>query len=158
MHHAVDGVYLLRTKNLPPRRRGPRHEYDRAQRRVGRRNHRRDQSTLAVADERDARRIDLRSRVQIRHAGTNVVGKVLRRDRPRTDIRSVDSTIIETQHSDATPTERIRKLAKRAVPLERGRLFVAILRPGTRDRHHSRRAARRSCAWNRQRPTQPQSR
>ena len=85
--HAVDRVARLRAQDCSPWRRRSRHEHDRLEARIRRRDHRRDDPALAVPDERDAVAVDLRARAQVRDRQPHSCESRINKGEPCNDIR-----------------------------------------------------------------------
>ena len=142
---ATEERALLLGEDETPALGGRLEERDRAEARILHGDERRDDRSLAVSDEPDARRIHLRTRTQPGHRGANVVGEVGGRRGGRPGVGAADAAIVEPQHDDAAARQRVGDLAKRPIAGHGGRRFVAVLRSGAGDQHdggtsHARRA------------------
>ncbi len=92
--------------------------------------HRRNDPAFAVADEPDARRVDVRPRGERLPGGPRVAGEILARRRHEISGRLANAAVVVAHHRDAVAREVVGEDEERLVPED---LLVAILRSAARD-------------------------
>nr|WP_235840028.1 hypothetical protein [Derxia lacustris] len=111
------------------------HQHDEGDGRIAARHHRRDQSALAVADQADARAVDLGPRAQPGHAGFHVERQIGGGGLAQTGLGAAHAPVVDPQHRDAKPAQVIGQHQEGLVAVI---ALVAVLRPRARDEQHRR--------------------
>src|ERR1035441_7116111 len=123
----------LLDKYLIARHAGASHQDDERHVSIARCNHRRNHASLAVPDEANAMRVDLRTRLEKRNARFSVIGKVSAGRGVGVSSRLANATLVGSKHHYALAREIVRHHEKRLMSHE---AFVAVMRPRSRYQHH----------------------